>query len=237
MAGRHRIITTILVGMIGLTTACQFNSSSMSETVASRSAKKLRETAEPAPNVSRKENIVLLGKSSAIFFLNLAEDVPDAFSRDLRAYVNQRVAKTGFFNSIPTETELTSFFKKNRSLQQKKDLYLDSLAQVSVSNRDISFRLGKALNVDNLIAFQIDYWPCAECRSPLRIRLKMRLVDLTSGMIIWTGINELEFETAEEASYAELLTLSSEILDQFEMRFRRKWHRKRFQHLGRLARN
>lgn len=235
---RHPVVlyglTLLLISILG--SSCQSNFSSMSETVVSRSAKKLREAATPPENISRTENIVLLGRSAALFYLDLAEGFPKEASEDLAAFLNRRVAELPFYQPVRKIGDFDTFFKNNRYLNELKDTYLESLARVSVSNKDISNRIGRELKVDNLIAFHIDRWPCAECSTPLRIRLKLRVIDLASGMIIWTGINELQVNQPTDGTYDQLQKLSQELLDQLQKRFERKWHRKRFQNLALLAR-
>ncbi len=229
------IYLTIMVGLAMLSVSCQSNVSSMSETVVSRSAKILRDTATPTGNIAREENIILLGDSAAVFFLNIAEDIQEKILVDISGYLNEKVTQIAFYDPVQQSSELNSYFKKNSSLNQLKDIYLESLARVSVSNKDISNRIGKELKVDNLVVYQIDRWPCDGCSAPLRIRIKMRVIDASSGLIIWTGINEIVVDQPDDATYDQLLALSVELLDQFKKRFQRKWHRKRFQNLSLLA--
>ncbi|MBT7888907.1 MAG: hypothetical protein HN580_07800 [Deltaproteobacteria bacterium] len=226
-----------LVLLFSLLSSCQTPSYSLSETLVSRSAKTLRENASPAENIHRDETIIILGNSAAVFFVDLAENTPDQLSHDLSDILNRRLEQMMFFNSVQKTDDLDLLFKKNRSLNQLKDLYLDSLSRVSVSNKDISNRMGKYLKVANLVVLQIDRWPCQECKAPYQSRIKLRVIDAPSGLIIWTGINEIASDNAADITPPNVLALSEEILDSFQHRFKRKWHRIRYQNLSLLAKN
>lgn len=234
---RSHLLFMAALSMILTSCQVQVHTSTISETIVGQTEKTLRENATPDEGVDRTENIVLLGKSAAVYRIVLAEGIPKSAVEDLSEHLNNRLTQMPFYSLVRTTSDLDVFFAGNKSLNQMRRIYIDSLARVSVSNKDISNRLGKALDVDNLIFFQVDRWPCPDCKPPLRIRLKLRVIDLASGMIIWNGINELRFETSEEASYDQLIILAEELLSQMEGRFERKWHRKRFRNLTLLARN
>ena len=228
---------TALLLLISIASSCQSSSYSSSETLVNRSVKILREKASPAKNIHRNESIILLGTSAAAFFVNLTEAIPDQLTLDLSAVLNQRLEQMTLFQSVQNTDDLNNYFKQNRSLNQLKTIYLDSLTRVSVSNKDISNRMGKHLKVANLVVLQIDRWPCEECKAPFQTRLKLRVVDAPSGMIIWTGISEIKSDELTDITPEKVIALSEEILDAFEFRFKRKWHRIRFQNLSLLAKN
>ncbi|NQU65575.1 MAG: hypothetical protein HQ517_15010 [SAR324 cluster bacterium] len=223
--------------MLGFLSSCQSSSSSLSETVVSHSAKMLREAAIPAGNIHRDETIVLLGDSAAVFFVVLTDNFPKQLTSDLTGYLNQRLEKLPMFQSVRGTDDLNLFFKKNHSLNQLRDVYLESLARVSVSNKDISNSLGKHLNVKNFVVFQVDRWPCSDCKAPFQIRIKLRLIDAATGFIFWNGINEITLDDIAEITLKQVIALSDELLITFQDRFQRKWHRLRFQNLGLLAKN
>ncbi|MBU2647251.1 hypothetical protein KKI24_21250 [bacterium] len=229
------VSSAALILILFLTASCSTGVQSLSETLASRSAKTLRENAVLTENIDRSETIVLLGSTAGVFFLNLAEGVPEQVARDLSDLLNQRLGQMVFFKSVQKSDDIDQFFKKNRSLNQLKSIYLESLTRVSVSNKDISNRMGKHLKMDNLVVFQIDRWPCLECKDPVRLRVKMRVVDASSGLIVWTGINEFKTDKAADMPPQQVFKLSEELLDRFQYRFQRKWHRLRFQNLALLT--
>jgi len=95
--------------------------------------------------------------------------------------------------------------------------------------------MGKFLKVDQFFLLQLDQWPCPDCEVQWGLRLKGRLVDASSGDILWTGIIErVMYE--EEAERAEELALemAQELTQSFFFRFRPKWHYERYQGLKRL---
>jgi hypothetical protein len=218
-----------------LLASCQVNVSQFSETVVSQSARKLRDSTKSVGKASPDEDAFLLGDSVAVFFLTLVDGLPDEMARNLSSHLNKRIEEMPFYRSIKKTDEIAPIFKKDNALKQANDIYLDTLARVSVSNKDITNRIGHKLGVQNFIVFQVDRWPCPDCKKTLRIRIKVRVVDVASGLIIWNGTNEINVEKAADATYEQLFTISEELIDRFHTRFKRKWHKVRFHNLGLLA--
>jgi len=225
----------VLALLFSITSSCQSFNHSLSENLVNRSAQTLRENATPNENIHRDETIVLLGNSAAAFFVKLTEDIPEQLAADLSTVLNQRLEQMTFYHSVQKTDDLNIYFKQNRSLNQLKSIYLDSITRVSVSNKDISNRIGKQLKVANLVVLQIDRWPCPDCKAPFQARIKLRVIDAPSGLIIWTGFNEISSDNAADITLEKVVALSEEILDVFQYRFKRKWHRIRHQNLSLLA--
>jgi len=227
------LLSVLLI--LSLLVSCQANISQISETVVSQSAKKLRDSAKSVEKAGPDEDAFLLGESAAVFFLTMVDGLPDEMAQNLSSHLNKRIEGMPFYRSIKKTDEIAPIIGKDNALKQANDLYLDTLARVSVSNKDITNQIGKKLGVQNFIVFQVDRWPCPDCKKPLRIRIKVRVVDVASGLIIWNGINEVNVEKAADATYEQLFMISEELIDKFHNRFKRKWHKVRFHNLGLLA--
>ena len=183
------------------------------------------------------EAVDLLGKSAAVFSVVIASDAPRDLVTLMHQQLIEKLSNTGMYPRLLNDEELNGLLSKNPQLTQFKELYLDSLTVVSVSDKDISNPLGRYLNSENLIVFQLDRWPCLDCNSEKSIRMKLRLVDAETSLIIWTGIIEKKGLKTEEMENLEKIAtdLASELTQQFYTCFMKKWHRKRFDNLTQAA--
>jgi len=215
--------------------SCKSHFGNLTEALPGNTARALRATGLPSEEVDPSENIVLLGTSAAVYTISLARGIPSKSVEKLASLVDRRIAEMPFYSTVRNSNELASGLSTDGQLDRDSQLYFKSLTRVSVSNKDISNRIGETLRLKNLIVCQVDKWPCSDCAQPLRMRVKLRAIDLPSGLIIWTGINELETPQPDDASEKQLLNLADSLLSQFQKRFERKWHQKRVHHLRQLA--
>jgi hypothetical protein len=179
------------------------------------------------------ESIDLLGNSAAVFSFFGTNSLPLTSAEKLHQTVINKILDLEFYSTILDDKDLSQLLEKNSKLAQAKEIYLDSLTVVSVSDKDISNPLGRYLSVDNFLVFQLDRWPCPTCEDDKGIRMKLRLVDAESSYIIWTGIVEKRKLDDEEAANVEAVALqmAEQLADNFNNRFKKKWHRKRFNNL------
>ncbi len=176
----------------------------------------------------------LLGKSAVMFSVFATQSLPLKSAESLHAAVGKKLQNIAFYSKVVSDEELNELLLKNSRLAQAKEIYLDSLTVVAVSDKDISNPLGNYLNVDNFLVFQLDQWPCQGCTNNKGIRMKLRLVDAKSSYIIWTGIAEKRKLNEEESANLEAtaVDLAEELADHFNNRFKKKWHHKRFSNLA-----
>ncbi|MCP4750090.1 MAG: hypothetical protein GY866_04310 [Proteobacteria bacterium] len=197
----------------------------------------LRERQEKENGKQDFATIDLLGDSVAVFLVFNSKDIPDRISQQLQSDIDQTISKMRFFDKLLSSDQLEDLFQGDRRVVHSKDIYLDSLLKVAVSDKDISNPLGKYLGVDDLLVFQVDRWPCRDCDTDTGMRMKLRIVDADTGYIIWTGTNEKsalldgEFDDLDGVARK----LANDLWDSFHHRFRQKWHRKRFNNLALLA--
>ena len=184
------------------------------------------------------ERIDLIGKSTSIFTIIVSKDIPANISKMLQDITIEKIQETRFYDVVLSGDTLKAKLEQNNNLNQLKDVYLDSLGIVSVSDKDISNPLGTFLEVDSFLVLQLDQWPCLNCADQRGIGLKLRLVDTKSGLVIWTGIMEANELEPEASNNLEKLTteLVSELVNQFYNYFKKKWHRKRYDNLAELSR-
>lgn len=205
----------------------------ISDTISEYSRNALIEEMQQKQKKTYPELIDLLGESAVLFSIVNDESTPQDIAGNLHQRLGNSLAQKQLFSEWLDDIELNDRLSQNSRLAQAKDIYLDSLTVVSVSDKDISNPLGRYLGVTNLFVFQIDKWPCVDCAPPRGLRMKLRVVDAASSYIVWTGIAEKKEFKPREASQVDtiILSLAEDLIDRFFHRFKKKWHRKRFDHL------
>ncbi|MBU2511868.1 hypothetical protein KJ966_11055 [bacterium] len=179
----------------------------------------------------------LIGSSVTVFSVFIDPTIPADSATYLHQRITDNIRNTPLYSNSLTDDELNLLLKQNPQLTQAKDVYIDSLATVSVSDKDISNPLGNYLKVDNFLVFQLDQWPCFNCNQDKKIRMKLKLVDAKTGYVVWTGIAENRKISKKESE--DIMGLVDELSDQltedFFNRFKKKWHRKRYDRLSKNA--
>ncbi len=183
------------------------------------------------------ELIDLIGHSVTVFSVFVDPTIPAETAATLHQRITDHIKDMPLYSNSLSDDELNSLLEQNPRLIQAKEIYIDSLTMVSVSDKDISNPLGNYLKVDNFLVFQLDKWPCLECKQGNSIRMKLRLVDTETGYILWTGIAENRKISKKESEDLMILVdeLSDRLTENFFNRFKKKWHRKRFDRLGETA--
>lgn len=215
--------------------SCQFSNQVLSERISQPAKDFLLQRKDIQE--SESETIHLLGNSLVVFSIFASKKVPKNISQQLQADFAHNIINLQLFQKVLAGKKLEEFFKQNRAFNQSKAIYLDSLVTVSVSDKDISNPLGKFLDSENILVFQVDRWPCQDCMLEKEMRMKLRIVDAESGYIVWTGINEKTKLSEDDMGNLDVIAqeLSDELLNSFYHRFKRKWHRKRFSNLALLV--
>ncbi len=181
------------------------------------------------------KNQLMIKEKYTYFFLIKLEQVSEELKSQIITQFTENIQNTGLFSKQITEEAARDIVGREGALNQKLEIYLDSLSMIAVSDRDIITPLGKKMGVDQVFVVQFDQWPCLDCEDEPTMRLKIRLVDVERGLVFWTGIAEREFdeedfERAEEIS----LEMMGELTEEFFNKYRPKWHYNRFQGLKRL---
>jgi len=224
------LVTGVTLGMTG----CQTNVVSISESMSQQSETIIRERSRSdRPSSAETENFELLGKSVALFLVNGTTAVPDDFLRVLDSRFRQKISESALYPTVAELAEQEAVFSRLRQLNQTKNLYLETLTQVSVSNKDLSSQIGKTLQVDNLLVLQIDRWPGPQREIGSYLSMKIRLVETATGLIIWNSSGEINLvkPLQPEDLIRTANDLSDQLLNAFYHCFKQKWHKKRYSQL------
>lgn len=202
----------------------------VSERVANEAEDRLSERKQLSVNSG---NMDLLESQAGLFVHLEHPDLDAAYKEPLIAAVQEQFAGLGFFEQLRFDGALREQLEEDRQLRFKSEVYFDSLTTVAVSDRDIANPMGKYLGVGNFLVFQAVLWPCPTCNNRSIMRLKLRLVDTQSGLIVWTATAERELFEAELGEVGPISLELTELLGQmFESRFKTKWHKARFNNLA-----
>lgn len=225
-----------LLFLTGCEVSYNLNRPILSETLSSGvSDQKEKEQLETGEKIAF-ERFDLLGKSVAYISYNkIKEGFPPALMEQINQTMATRLEESQFFEKILPEEEQKLSLQKDRLMKQNMEVYMDSLINVSVSNKDLSVKLARFFDVENFLVFQIDLWPCTNCLGKDAITMKLKLIEAESGKVIWAALSqrnavelsgeELEVETAKQAE---------ELINSFYHKFKRKWHIKRYLGLASL---
>ncbi len=176
-----------------------------------------------------KKNVVLLvAKPTSLSAIN--SKLINHITKKVEAHLQEFPSFSQF---IPI-SQSQQFFQRNPQLHAETNQYVATFALTGVSDKDVSSRLGNALNAEQIFILQLDKYPCSECDSGRAYLLKFYLLDAQTGALLWRGrINEnLDEEDIEEAAFANLVDEAVDtILEEFIRRFTIRWHRLRYENL------
>ncbi len=227
-------ILILLICPVFTIISCQSNTLYLAESLSKEGVEILNEQNAETKDLTFGENRNILGKTVAIFYYASDPGVPADIAKNLKSTLLKKIEAAHFFSQVMPGVEKLSRRGDNRILNQKLDTYLESLAVVSVSNKDISNPLGRYLACDDFLVLQIDRWPCEICSNKTTMRMKLRLVNAKTGLIYWTSIgsiSDIDFENLEVPTSLALL-LSNSLIENFIHSFKRKWHKLRFHNLA-----
>jgi len=177
----------------------------------------------------------LLGKSAAIFLVNNSAKTPPVIINNLDQLFTKKLLESNLFVAVKPSEQVNKQLIKQAQIKQLSEIYLDTLTNISVSDKDISRPMAEYLNVDNLVVLQIDNWPCSECLLDDRIRIKIKIVNAHSSAILWTGIDEIYTLNYQSDHFPEMANiLLTDLFQNFYNRFKIKWHKKRYHQLVQL---
>ena len=177
----------------------------------------------------------LLGKSAAIFLVNNSLKTPPVIINNLDRLFTTKLLESNLFVSVKPTEQVNNQLIKHAQIKQLSNIYLETLTNISVSDKDISRPMAEYLNVDNFVVLQIDNWPCSECLLYDRIRIKIKIVNAQSSAILWTGIDEIYTLDYQSEHFPEMANiLLTDLFQNFYNRFKIKWHKKRYYQLAQL---
>lgn len=225
---------------LGLTalfvSGCSSYTTYQSEIISDRVQVKMEAQLERETPEITHQNINLLGKTAAFFFVVKAgQAVQEADQKRLHTQTYQKIVKTNFYETCIADQQITVLLEKKLALNQLKKIYLESISSVAVSDKDISNPLGKALGADNFIIFQVDNWGASEAGQPDILKMKMRVVNSGSGDILWTALHIMENVSKQPGTLEEKVDfVANTLTENFYHRFQPKWHKQRFVNLAKI---
>ncbi len=186
---------------------------------------------DPSPEMNKR--VVFFVAKSIEFF-------PPGVTRSVAAETERRLAPENFssFAFFLNRQASDSQFQESLLLKRQRDTYVGTFVLTGVSDKDLSSRIGKAMEVDQFFILHLDQFPCTECSGGKVLWVKYDLVDAKSGERLWSGrLNiELDDDEIEPEVFAELTQENAEaVLDAFTSQFVVPWHRLRYQNLQKLA--
>ena len=219
---------------VGLTLILTMGCSNKVEYADSTSPKAIVKTMDELESLDVKSDFEyydLLKEKIGLFLLYSTDDIPEVTKKKLANEVEEQLRSIGFMPIFRGPEAMNALLEKNPKLGKMSETYFNTMQEVTVSDMDLSNPIGKYLDVDEFLIFQVDLWPCETCIARDIMRLKLRLVTAEDGMIVWTGIHEISSisETADRNLMAEELAFG--LIDEFFHKFKRKWHKKRYHQL------
>lgn len=187
------------------------------------------------PDLTELDNHEILAEKVAVFPVYNSTGVPEPVMEALNQKYQKGIEASGLIQSPVFLDRKESRFQENGNIRQKKEIYLDTLYSVSVSDKELSGKIGQFLDVEQFLVMQVSFWPCGDCLTKDIMRMKSRLIDAKSGEILWTGIHEEFGLVADAEENREIgMEMANKLTTAFVNRFKEKWHKKRFKHLAQL---
>ena len=150
----------------------------------------------------------------------LYEQMMSRLEANLKAspYLGRKIMPAEVGKSSETDIEL-----KNDYL-----FYSATLSETGMSDPEISYRLGKKLNISLLTTIQLYYIPCSVCKKGDTLWMTGQLVEAETGKHLFrlnlrTSVGSDPDSVAEEAE-----ALIGEYLENLDQLLEPKWHRLRF---------
>ncbi|MDX2469908.1 MAG: hypothetical protein QNL04_04950 [SAR324 cluster bacterium] len=181
------------------------------------------------------KNQLMIKDKYTYFFIVKLDQVSEELKGQIITQFIENIENTGLFTSRISEDAARDIVGREGALNQKLEIYLDSLSMIAVSDRDIVTPLGNKMGIDQIFVVQFDQWPCFDCDEGPMMRLKIRLVDVERGLIYWTGIAEREFDEDDLERAGEIsIEMMNELTVEFFNKYKPKWHFDRFRGLKRM---
>ena len=176
----------------------------------------------------------MAGRSVVMLKSTHVPPIDEAFHRRIIDGVEARLMEYPHLGRMVPRREVARRAAADRKLGRRFDLYSDTLTVVGVSDREGSAQLGKALNVEMLVAVQVFYMPCSECEQGSIMGLAANLVEAESGKLLWRGHFTASVVDEDNQSYvAAVQEIVDEFFGYFDEDVRPKWQRIRFGNLAR----
>jgi len=176
------------------------------------------------------QNFDYLSTEAAIWVTSASGLVDTTQRSQLGQGFQAALGKAGFFPVFLNDIDISDRLAENRVIRKKTETFLDTLNSVTVSDKDLANPVGAFLGVNDFLVFHVAHWPCPSCEKQQKVRIKVRLVDASTGLIVWTATAQRD--TYQEDNPMEVAQeLSEELSKMFQQRFELKWHKLRYLNL------
>lgn len=182
---------------------------------------------DTTPFVNKRAGILVVSQNP-----NLGESLED----EIYNYVENRLRNFSSFSKFNTRKETDIVLKENTQLLKQSELLITTMAWTGITDKNISKKLAKKLNIDQLFIFQIEEIPCKSCDGQCEIMIKARLVDANTGKLIWLGRDMFSLKEKERENKLKTYTMNktTELIDDFTSEFLIPWNQLHYINLSQL---
>jgi hypothetical protein len=112
----------------------------------------------------------------------------DSAREDIQQVLSDAVNKTASIERVVSPENVTDIFQTSKEAFDALVFYFSRLEMTGQSDKDFTVKLGKALNVDSFLVVRVTSWEYMHNTG--RVGLSLRLVDATTGTIVWKARHE-----------------------------------------------
>ena len=112
----------------------------------------------------------------------------DSAREDIQQVLSDAVNKTASIERVVSPENVTDIFQRSKEAFDALVFYFSRLEMTGQSDKDSAVKLGKALNVDSFLVVRVNSWEYMHNTG--RVGLSLRLVDATTGTIVWKARHE-----------------------------------------------
>ncbi|MBL0691020.1 MAG: hypothetical protein JJV97_01640 [SAR324 cluster bacterium] len=123
--------------------------------------------------------------------LNSFKNVDNHLLNKLFTNTKKMLSTTDLKTSHYIYNNYQSYLPKSSEVT-RLDKFQKLLYEISISEKSLSRDIGSFHKADLILTNQIDFWPDFENNSHInkqKMQIQTRLIDVKSGLILWTGIN------------------------------------------------
>jgi hypothetical protein len=142
------------------------------------------------------------------------------------------IAASPQVSAVLTREALASRKDVPLAISEDYSLFSNTLSLAGVSDPELAIRLGRHFGVELLSVAQLSYLPCGVCEEGDQVWLVGQVVDAGTGRLVFRAHLHTQVSTEDAGELARIgEELADAYLEVFEVTFRLKWHRQRFEHL------
>lgn len=151
--------------------------------------------------------------------------------------VEQRLETFSEFAQFLSIEETNQRYGDNAQLKYQSVQYTLTVALTGISDKNISSKMGEALQVEQLFLLQAERIACVECGAGEKLVVRFYLIEAQTSELLWRGRfdQSLDEDEVEPEALADLLLETVDLLlDELTLTFKKRWHRQRYENLKKL---